>query len=253
MIGGPLIIFLTCVIIFSYIGSKIGTRIESDTENVEKNKKRAALIFWLSLLCLAGGAFFSVTRLVSIYVATLSATKEASTEAGAITSTEPHYENYATIGDVSFETQEPFSEKQGINGQLITVSLFKKLQILVPISVTQAGTYQVNLQYGDEKIGTAPMKVITQALHVGSNIVTIEFLADESREYGYVSPKSAGGVAQVQLGYLVSKKELMGSLKSNNAINQKILEQFMKDEASNQGVNSNATVNKFIVKKEVQF
>ena len=166
---------------------------------------------------------------------------------------EKSFEQYATIGDVSFEVQEPFSQQWGINGKLVELSLFKKLVLIMPISVSRAGTYQVYAQYSDREIGGTPMKDITQTLNAGTNIIKIEFLANESREYGYTSPKSVGGTAQIQLYYLASQKELLDTLKSDNTIKRKVLEQFMKYEGLDKGGSSNVTINKFVGRKEVQF
>lgn len=97
------------------------------------------------------------------------------------------------------------------------------------------------------------MKDVKQNLVVGENTINIEFLPNESRKYGYVSPKSVGGTAQIQLSYLASQKELLDNLKSGNTTDPKILQQFMKDEGLDQGVSSDPTVNKFVERKEVQF
>jgi hypothetical protein len=162
-------------------------------------------------------------------------------------------QQYATIGDVSVEVQEPFSESRGINGKLVELSLFKKLILVVPISVSRAGPYQVDAQYSDNEIGTTPMKDVRQALDVGTNVVKIEFLADESREYGYPSPKSAGGTARIQLSYLASQEELLDRLISGGTTDQKTLQQFMKDEGLDKRVNSRPVVTKFVGRKEVKF
>ena len=119
---------------------------------------------------------------------------------------------------------------------------------------SRAGTYQVNVQYSDSEIGSTPLKDVTQALDVGANTVRIEFLANESREYGYLSPKSAKGTAQIQLSYLASEKELLNKINSDHQIDKKILDQFLKDEGLNtREAQSKPTINKFIERKIVQF
>ena len=210
---------------------------------INRSKKLATVTFFSALI-------FQIIAVAFVLPAALKKSQETM---NAGIEREKYFEQYATIGDVSFETQEPFSESRGINGKLVEVSLFKKLVLVVPISVSRAGSYQVNAQYSDKEIGSTPMKDVTQTLNVGTNIVKIEFLADESREYGYTSPKSAGGTAKIQLSYLASQKELLDSLKSDSTTDQKILQQFMKDEGLDKGVNSNPTVSKFVGRKEVQF
>jgi hypothetical protein len=98
------------------------------------------------------------------------------------------------------------------------------------------------------------MKDVAQAFDVGSHTVRIEFLGHESGgAWGYPSPKAAGGRARILLSYLVSRKALLDILKSDSAIDQKMLQRFMKDEGLDKGVKPDATVNKFVGRKDVQF
>lgn len=248
IVVGPLIIFVVIIFICSYIGSKIGSRYEIDLQNIESDEKRAKNVLLISILLSLLGivAFlFGISKLLSFYKS-IGEEGRKNIEAGI--EREKSHEQYAVIGDVSFELQEPFSEPRGIDGKLIEVSMFKKLVLVIPVSVSQAGTYQIHAQYSDSEVGGTPMKDVVQTFTVGANTVRVEFLTSESRERGYFSPESTKGTAQIQLSYVAFKKELVESSKSSG-IDQKILEQFMKDE----GVSANSGVNKFVERKEVQF
>lgn len=166
---------------------------------------------------------------------------------------EKSFGQYAEIGDVTYEVQGVDPGLNFNNPHPEFGDIYSKLKILVPISVSRAGTYQVNAQYSDREIGSTPMKDVTQTFDVGTHIIKIEFLPNESRDYGYSSPKSVGGKAEIQLSYLASQKELFESLKSDNTIDQKALRQFMKDEGIDRRANSKSMVNKFVGRKEVQF
>jgi len=239
-LGGFFAAQFILILFFALLGD-FGTAIISWFIN--RSKKLATVTFFSALI-------FQIIAVAIVLPATLKKSQETM---NAGIEREKSFEQYATIGNVSFETQEPFSESRGINGKLVEVSLFKKLVIVVPISVSRTGIYQVNVQYSDSEIGSTPMKDVKQTLNVGDNTIKVEFLSNESREYGYVSPKSVGGTAQIQLSYLASQQELLDSLKSDNTTDPKVLQQFMKDEGLDQGVNSNPTVNKFVGRKEVQF
>ncbi|MBI3440403.1 MAG: hypothetical protein HY052_01120 [Proteobacteria bacterium] len=168
---------------------------------------------------------------------------------------EKSFEQYATIGDVSFDLQEPYSDKRGINGELVELSLFRHLAIIVPISVTHPGVYQIYLQYHDNTVGgnNEFEKEVTQDLHIGSNMLRIEFPWNESRGFGYASPKIAKGGARIQLSYLASPQELFGNLKPGSSVERNILQKFMKERGFDKGLSSTSHINQFVSQKQVQF
>jgi hypothetical protein len=210
---------------------------------VNRSGKLAAVTFVSALA-------FQVIAVAVVVPATMKMS-QAIMEAGS--EHESAFERYAIIGEVTFELQEPFTDSRGIDSRLVEVSLFKKLILVVPISVSRAGPYNVFARYTDHsEFGETLVKEVRQTLSAGSNIVRIEFLPHQSRQYGYPSPKSVGGSAEIQLSYLVSRKALLGSLVSDRIIDQKILQQFMKDEGLDKGAKP-AIVNKFVGRKEVQF
>ena len=211
---------------------------------INRSRKLAAVTFVSALL-------FQIIAVAVVVPVTLN---KSQSMMNAGIEREKAFEQYATIGDVGFEVQEPFSASREIDGKMVEVPLFKKLILVVPISVLRAGTYQVTASYSDNEFGGTAMKDVAQAFNVGSHTVRIEFLGHESSgAWGYPSPKSVGGRAQIQLSYLISRKALLDILKSDSAIDQKMLQRFMEDEGLDKGVKPNAVGNKFVGRKDVQF
>jgi len=209
------------------------------------HSKRLAVISFVSALT------FQIIYMAIVLPATLKKSQEVM---NAGVPSEESFEQYAAIGDVSYEITEPFLEHRGINGKLVEVSLSRKLAMVIPIYVLHAGPYQINAQYSDSQIGSTPIKDIMRNLDAGANTVKIEFFANESRERGYLSPKSVRGTAQIQLSYLASSKELFDKIKSDSRIDKNVLNQFLKDERlRGRDVQSETRINKFVERKEVKF
>jgi len=170
---------------------------------------------------------------------------------------EKSYQQFAQIGDVSFDVQEPYSDIEIGNRHPEYGPMYKKLRILVPVSVSQPGTYQVNVRYSFSKAGetgSTPMRDATATLGIGTQTMQVEFLANEITSYGFWSPASVGGTADIQLSYLASEKELLDKINSDSTIDKKILEQFLKDEGlDKREAQTKPTVNKFIERKEINF
>ncbi len=171
---------------------------------------------------------------------------------------EKSYQQFAKIGDIGYDI-EPYPASEPIGNSFPEYgSMGKKLELIVPVSVDQEGTYLVTAQYrvskGDLSANT-PIKDATQYLNVGDNIARVEFLANESGgSYGFWSPEYVGGTAQIQLFYLASEKELLDKITSNSGLDKKIFNQFLKDEGlDKREVQTKPTINKFIEKKDVQF
>lgn len=170
---------------------------------------------------------------------------------------EQSYQQYAQIGDASFDVQEPYSDPEIDNRHPEYGPMYKKLRVLIPVSVSQPGTYQVNVRYSFAKngeSGSTPMKEMVATLGIGTQAMQIEMLAHEISSYGFWSPASVSGTAEVQLSYLVSEKELLNKIDSDSKVDQKILEQFLKDEGLNQQeAQTKPTISKFIERKEFHF
>ena len=230
--GGYVVAQFTLFILFALFGN-FGTAIISWFIN--RSKKLATITFFSAL----------IFQIIVITIGIPLTLKKSQKTMNAGIEIEKSFKKYATIGDVKFEVQEPFSKF--VNGK--EVFLFQKLILIIPISVSRAGTYQISARYNNE----TPMKNVTQLLNAGANTIRIEFLANESREYGYFLPTSTKSIANIELSYSVSQKEILDNMKSDKTIDPKILQQFIKDQGLDKGINSNSNVNKFIGKKKVQF
>ncbi len=132
---------------------------------------------------------------------------------------ESAYGQYATIGKIGSEVYGKYSDQEITNLHPEFGPLYKKLEILVPISVSQAGSYQVAVEYWFSKEGAhgnTRVKEITRHFDAQEHIVIIEFDANESGgNYGYWSPKSVDGKTRVQLNYITSKS---GATKRGQAV-----------------------------------
>lgn len=213
---------------------------------VTGSKKLSVVTFVSALIFQA----MAITLMVPATMKTTQTFKEATIAA------EESYTQYATMGNVSVEAQEPFTFPYYLDGELIEAPLFKKLVFTVPVAVTQAGTYSIYLKYTSNSINYANSKSpsdITQFLDAGEHLVRIEFVAGAAPNLGYEAPSTVQGRAEVTLSYVASKQELMNSSGPKSAFEQKIYQQFLEDERLNQAAPSRATVNKFVERKEVQF
>jgi len=214
---------------------------------VNRTKKLAVITFVSALT-------FQVVSVAIVLPATVRKSQET-IQSGI--EREQSYQQYAKIGNVSFDVQEPYSDIEISNQHPEYGSMYKKLQILVPVSASRPGIYQINVRYSFSKegeIGSAPMKEAVATLGVGTQTMQVEFLAHEISSYGFWSPDSVGGTAEVQLSYLASEKELLNQIGSDPKVDQKILEQFLKEEGLDQReAQTKPTINKFVEKKNIQF
>jgi len=211
--------------------------------------KKFALITFISAL---------IFQLVAVTIIVPLTIKQSQRIIEAGIESEKSYQQYAKIGNVDFAIQPYSDSDREANRYPEYGPIGKKLEIIVPISVSQEGSYLVAAQYrvSKEKLSTnTPMKDVTQYLNVGNNVVKVEFLVNESgKSYGFWSPKYVGGTAQVQLYYLASEKELLDKISSDSIVGKKILERFLKDEGlDKRAPQTKPTINKFVERKEVQF
>lgn len=242
-LGGFFAAQFILIAVFALLGD-FGTAVISWFIN--RSKKLASITFVSALI-------FQIIAVAFVLPATLKKSQETM---NAGIEREKSYEQYATIGDISVEPQEPFKFSYALNGQLTEAPLFKKLVFTIPLSVLRAGTYDVYVKYSGKSnfyANSNSSPNIRQTLSVGIHLVKIEFVAGEAPNLGYEAPKSVQGKASIEVNYLASKRELLDSLKSDGTVDQKVLQQFMKDEGLDQGVSPDSTVNKFVERKEVQF
>ncbi len=232
------------ILFFALIGD-FGTAIISWFIN--RSKKLATITFFSALI-------FQIIAVAFVLTATLKKSQETM---NAGIEREKSYQQFAKIGNVTLEVQEPYSDVEIGNRHPEYGPMYKKIQIVIPVSVSQAGAYQVNVRYSFSKAGesgSAPMRDATATLGVGENTMQVEFLAHEISSYGFWSPVSVGGTAEIQLSYLASEKELLDKINSDSTIDKKVLEQFLKDEGlDKRNAKTKPTVNKFIERKEVNF
>lgn len=170
---------------------------------------------------------------------------------------ERQYKQYAQIGDIDYEVYEQYSDREITNLHPEYGPIYKKLEIVVPISVSQPGIYAVAVEYRFAKeklLGNTRMKEIRRTFEAKDHTVKIEFVANEAGgHYGYWSPNNVDGSATVQLNYLASKKEIVENLKFESSIEKNILEQFIDDERLDEENRKAHTVRKFIEIKQTQF
>jgi hypothetical protein len=189
-----------------------------------------------------------------IFTVTIKNSRETMT---AGIKSEKTYQQFAKIGAVGFEVQEPYSDIEIGNRHPEYGLMYKKLQIIIPVSVSQAGVYQVHVRYSFSKAkntGSTPMKNTTENFGVGEHTMHVKYLAHEISNYGFWSPASVGGTVEIQLSYLASEKELLDKINSDSAIDKKILDQFLKDKGLKTNVaNTTPTINKFVERKVIQF
>jgi hypothetical protein len=164
-----------------------------------RSKKMASITF-LSALTFQ---FIAIGIIIPLTIRQSQKTMEASI------ARERSYAQYATIGDVSYTLREQYSDQEITNLHPEFGPIFRKLEIVVPLSVSQAGEYQVTVEYLFEKdkvSGGTRMKSTTRAFEAKDHTVRFEFLANESRgNYGYWEPAAVEGKVEVQLLYSASK------------------------------------------------
>ncbi|MBT3881012.1 MAG: hypothetical protein HON76_04345 [Candidatus Scalindua sp.] len=170
---------------------------------------------------------------------------------------EKAFQQFAAIGNISYEVEEQYSDREISNMHPEYGPLYKKLEIVVPISVSRTGAYLVTAQYSFSKEGVwgnTPTKKITRIFDTKDHVVKIEFLANEAGgNYGYWSPGSVGGNAEVQIFYLASKKEAVKNLESDSSIDENTLKRFMEDEELDKEIKTDLIINKFVGRKVIQF
>jgi hypothetical protein len=223
-----------------------------------------ALISWLINRSrkLAAITFFSalIFQLVLVAIVVPIAVKESQELMEAGIEFEKSFKKFAKIGNASFSVQEPYSDAEIGNRRSEYGPKYKKLRIVVPVSVSHAGVYQVHVRYSfskDGEWGSTPAKDATEAFDVGEHAVEIEFIADGS--YGFWSPAAVNGTVEIKLSYLVPEKDMVDEMKSD--LDKEIHEQIMKGKEQllkSQGLDikdaqAKLTINKFIERKEVHF
>ncbi|MEO8638131.1 MAG: hypothetical protein ABI430_04500 [Candidatus Taylorbacteria bacterium] len=260
IILGPLAIVGLTAGICHHLGSKIGKRLEADAQNEARNNKRGTIILLLSALFLLVGIVASVLGISNFYQSLQSVSNEGLNSITAEKASEEQYKKYARIGTVSTEFKEPFSERQGINGKLVTVSLYRKLEINVPIIVQYAGNYEISVDYGannndDIYSSYVSQQTKNQFLNIGENLISFDFVADSNTSVSSYStvPNKA---LKIQLLYLATRDEIDAQNKQDaekmsleyKRLVERAQEQYLKDYGQ-----LPSTVLKFVETKEILF
>lgn len=219
---------------------------------VYRSKKMATITF-------ASALMFQLVLVAIVVPLTIKKSQEIM-EAGI--ESEKAYQRFAKIGNVSFTVQDPYSDAEVANRRPEYGPLYKRLRIAVPVSVLRGGVYQVHIQYSFSVQGqrsSLPMKEVTETFSVGEHITGVEFIADDS--FGFWSPASVDGAADIKLIYLVSEKELLDEAYADPSVDKEAFEQIVKDKQrflkaqglDTEGTQDQPTINKFVERKEVDF
>ncbi|OGW51243.1 MAG: hypothetical protein A2Z50_06490 [Nitrospirae bacterium RBG_19FT_COMBO_42_15] len=215
-----------------------------------RSKKLAAITFVSAL----------VFQLVLVAIVVPMTIRESQVLTESIIEYEKSFRQFAKIGNASFSVQEPYSDAEIGNRRPEYGPKYKKLRIVVPVSVSHAGVYQVHVRYSftkDGEWGSTPMKDTTETFDVGEHTVEVEFIADGS--HGFWSPAAVNGTAEIKLSYLVPEKEMVDEMKPDldKEIHEKIMkgkEQLLKSQGLDfKDARAKPTINKFIEGKEVHF
>ncbi len=218
-----------------------------------------AIISWLIIRSklLAGVTFISALafQFIIIVMVIPNSVKRSYSYIEASVETEKAFQQFAKIGNISYQLQEPYSESEMNNPVPEYGPIYKRFVLQVPISVSRAGAYRLSAQYRfatQGLWGNTPMKAITRTFDINDHVVQIEFSANEAGgSYGYWSPNAVAGKAEIQLSYLASKGELVENLEAST--DKKILKQLLEDEGPDNEIKKKTTVNKFIDRKIIQF
>lgn len=234
-LGGYFALQFGLLILFALLGD-VGAALISWKIN---GSKKLALITFFSAL---------IFQIISVTVFFKSGVEDSHKSMNEAITEEKSYTNYAKIIDISVEAREPFKFLYALNGKMTEVDLFKKLIFNISVNVLEAGTYEFYLTYNDGSDFDADSKSsprVEKTLQVGHNNITIEMIAGSAPNLGYELPSAVASLATVQVGYLVSKKELMASTKFVNKTDEKLSMEIIN--------NADEVISKFVEKKQKQF
>lgn len=210
----------------------------------------AALISWLLLRSrgLAALTFFSAVSAVIIVSVFTSWIRFQ--QLTPIQEAENAIKTYAAIGDISFQTEGSSVDRMAFQGEMIDLSVFRKLTIIVPVVVRHPGEYEVFLKYQDNGMCADQQKTVVRSLSEGTHLINVE-LINEPRRFGcFEDPSGVEGVADIQLAYLVPYKDLMNVLRAQN---NPMFKRFEEDEQRAGKKDSDRLVGKFIQAKSISF
>jgi hypothetical protein len=248
-ITGYLTAYFLLIGVFALVGD-LATAVISWFIN---RSRKLAVVTFLS-------AFLFQGILVAVVVPVILKKSNEAVEAGI--ARERAYQKTARMGDPGFELHEPYSDAELLNRHPEFGPLHKKLRILVPVSVSQAGAFLVHVQYSYSKgseWGNPPSKEVTTTLDVGEHRIELEFDSDGS--FGYWSPALVGGKAEIGLYYLVSQQQMFDEMNADSSIDKQYLAQFLEDwtkyqKKSGKDPQADKTkppITKYVDRREVRF
>jgi hypothetical protein len=172
------------------------------------------------------------------------------------------YRQAATMGNPGFSVHEPYTDAEIVNRRPEFGPLYKKLRIVVPVSVSRAGAYRANVSYRYSKAGEwghPASKETMKTLDVGDQVLEVEFVADGT--FGFWSPELVGGSAVIGLYYVASAQEVLNDMNAGPSIDNWYIPPSVKDGvqslkksvADSQMDKNNPAFNKHIDRKEVYF
>ena len=163
---------------------------------INNRSKKLAFITFVSAIV------FQVLFLV-IFIPVTANTSQEIMETGI--EKEGAYQKFAKIGNVNFSVKNTYSKTEIDNQHPEYGPFYKKLEIIIPVIVLHPGIYKVAVRYSypeNEKPVSTPMKSSRGTFEVGEHKIKIEFFAQEISSYGYWSPDSAKGFANIELSYI---------------------------------------------------
>jgi hypothetical protein len=248
-ITGYLAAYFLLIAVFALIGDLATAAI---SWLINRSRKLAFITFV--------SAFLFQGMLVAVVVPLT--TKKSQKDVEAVIARERSYQKMAGVGDVRYEVQEPYTDAEIRNSRPEFGRLHRKLRIVVPVSVSQAGAFRVTARYSWSRAGewgSTRMKEEMKTLDVGEHQFEMEFVADGS--FGFWSPKYVGGTAEIKLYYVQSEQEVHDALSADPSIDEKQLALLSEERRKllksagidNQTDKTKPTLNRYIERKEVNF
>lgn len=247
IIGIPIIISFVILFTSYIIGKKQGEKAEEDLENLDINKKKAQKVIFMSGAFLIIGIIIFILGLFRLYGFADGVREKAEEGFKESRQISEKYKEYAKIGDVRFELGEPYGENEITNPYPERGPFYKRIDFIVPISVSKAGEYEIYFKYDK----SSKSETVNKKFEEGEHEVSFSYEAHEL-SYSSWAPDLLGSTAKVELSYLASLEEVdrdIEKLDLEQSLLKKVTDQFLKDE----GLKSDGPIKKFIENKVVDF
>jgi hypothetical protein len=211
---------------------------------------RSALITFMSACLVQLGMFTFAVPLL------LEHSSEEGRRAGEVLQKfDSSFEEVATIGNAAFELQSRYG-KTAYNPHPEYGPMYRNLEFRIPVFVSRAGTYRIEITYGYSKDGFeghSKAKEITSRFDPGGHLVTALFAPWDAGTYGYWSPRKTAGKCQIQVFYLASRREVDEMLKTDPRISKGWLEGFHRAARDTDENSPEPSLPKFVARSETSF